>query len=108
MIVRIKKHVFGHHHYTKWTELTFRKGLHNILKAWRAALADHQDPGDPEAKPYPTHLNLSDFPFREETWHDRPLEAIRYVVVPAFLAIKTLLQGNIREDSRRSFGGLHP
>ena len=27
MIVRIKRHVFGNHHYSKWTELTFWNGL---------------------------------------------------------------------------------
>ena len=31
MIVRIKRHVYGHHHYSKWTEHNFGKGLRTIL-----------------------------------------------------------------------------
>ena len=106
MIVRIKRHVYGHHHYSKWTEQTFSKGLRAILKSWRAALADLADTGDPDAKPFPPILDLANFGFLEETWHDRSLPEIRQVVIPAFLAVKKLLQGNIREDARHDFGGL--
>ena len=59
---------------------------------------DLADTGDADAKPFPPILDLANVGFREETWHDRTLPEIRQVVIPAFLAARKLLQGNIRED----------
>ena len=106
MIVRIKRHVYGHQNYSKWTQHTITKGLRANLKSWRDALADLADTGDLDANPFPPILDLANFGSQEETWHNRTIPEIRQVVIPAFLAAKKLLPGNFREDARCDFGGL--
>jgi hypothetical protein len=105
-IVRIKRHTFGHHNYTLWTENSYRRGLHLVLKSWRSALTNLAIP-DPDAEdPFPPSLDLDSSPYRLGTWAARSLPDLRHCIIPAFQSLKSMLHGNIRVTSRREFGGL--
>ena len=75
----IKRHVFGHKGYSKWTPASFGKGMHEVLRCWRRDVKRlHGDRPEDEIP----DLGL---PFPLESWRLRTLPETAEIIETVYV-----------------------